>query len=348
MAKANPHTVVVVQAGAPIAMPWLDHVPALLDTWYPGQTNGTALANVLFGKVDPSGHLPVTFPVKLADVPAASPERFPGVGGHVHYSEGLLVGYRWYDAKHIQPMFPFGFGLSYTQFKYTDLDLSKHEVDGVSAIQVSARVTNTGHVKGTDVAQMYLGMPSSTGEPPRKLVAFRRVTLAPGQSKVVHFTITPRDEWWWGQHGWTETAGNYYVYVGDSSALANLPLAARYEMKQSIGNRQVTVSAPKTMKPGTRTVVSVSLSAGGNETLHDVHLNLKAPGGWHVKALSQKASGDVAPSQVVTEKFAVTPPSDTVTQFVTLYGTANLAQGACKAGDMMHQGKAAAWHHHGK
>ena len=346
VAKANPHTVVVVQAGAPIAMPWLDHVPALLDTWYPGQTNGTALANVLFGKVNPSGHLPVTFPIKLADVPAASPDRFPGVDGHVHYSEGLLVGYRWYDANHIQPMFPFGFGLSYTQFQYTDLNLSKHEVDGVTAIQVSARVTNTGHVKGTDVAQMYLGMPSSTGEPPRKLVAFRRITLAPGQSKVVHFTITPRDEWWWGKNGWTESSGTYSVYVGDSSALANLPLTARYEMRESIGNRQVTVSAPKTIKPGTRTVVSVSLSAGGNETLHDVHLSLKAPEGWHFVAIGHKSSGDVTPGQGLTEKFAVTPPSDTVTQYVTLYGTANLAQGACKVGEMMHQSPAS--HHHGK
>jgi beta-glucosidase len=204
-------------------MPWLDRVAALLDTWYPGQTNGTALANVLFGKVDPGGHLPVTFPMKLHDVPAATPERFPGVNGKVHYSEGLLVGYRWYDAKRIQPMFPFGFGLSYTHFRYSDLDVSQHEVIGVRPIEVSARVTNVGHVQGTDVAQIYLGMPASTGEPTRKLVGFQRVTLAPGQSKVVHFTITPRDEWWWGHNGWAETAGKYYVYGGDSSAMANLP-----------------------------------------------------------------------------------------------------------------------------
>ena len=354
VAEANPHTVVVVQAGAPIAMPWLDRVPAILDTWYPGQTNGTALADVLFGKVDPSGHLPVTFPVKLADVPAAGPERFPGIGGKVHYSEGLLVGYRWYEAKHIQPMFPFGFGLSYTHFQYSDLDVSEHEVDGVTPIQVSARVTNDGHVTGTDVAQIYLGMPASTGEPPRKLVGFRRVTLAPGESKVVHFTITPRDEWWWGQNGWTETAGNYYVYVGDSSALANLPLTERYEMKQSVGDRQVTVSAPKSFQPGTRSIVSVSLSAGGNETLHDVHLSLKAPGGWQVAPVGHQMSGEVAANQAVTEKFAVTPPSGAVTQYVTLYGTANLSAGACMGGGTHpsqagvvpdHHGNAASGHH---
>ncbi len=345
VAKANPHTVVVVQAGAPIAMPWLDRVPALLDTFYPGQTDGTALANVLFGKVDPGGHLPVTFPRKLADVPAASPERFPGVNGKVHYSEGLLVGYRWYEAKHIQPLFPFGFGLSYTHFRYSDLDMSRHEVNGVTAIRVSARVTNDGHVKGTDVAQLYLGMPGSTGEPPRKLVGFRRVTLAPGASKVVHFTITPRDEWWWGQNGWTETAGTYYVYVGDSSALDNLPLAGRYEMKESIGDRQVTVSAPGTLKPGARTVVSVSLSAGGNEALHGVHLSLKAPGDWQVVALGHKNSGEIAANQAATEKFAVTPPSGAVTQYVTLYGTADFSHGACMGGET-HHGKRASGHHH--
>jgi beta-glucosidase len=345
VAKANPYTVVVVQAGAPVAMPWLDRVPALLDTWYPGQTNGAALANVLFGKVNPSGHLPVTFPVKLADVPAASPERFPGVGGKVDYAEGVLVGYRWYDAKHIQPMFPFGFGLSYTHFRYGDLQVSEHEVDGVTPIHVSARVTNDGHVKGTDVAQIYLGLPASTGEPPRKLVGFRRVTLGPGESKVIHFTITPRDEWWWGQKGWDESAGTYPIYVGDSSALTNLPLTAQYEMKQAIGDRQVTVSAPGAFKAGTRTVVSVSLSAGGNETLHGVHLSLKAPGGWQVEPLGPSSDGDVASSQVLTEKFSVTPPSDAVTQYVTLYGTADLSQGACMAGNGS-QHRAGGWHHH--
>ncbi len=329
VAKANPHTVVVVQAGAPIAMPWRSEVSAILDTWYPGQTNGTALASVLYGKVDPSGHLPVTFPMTLADAPAANPQRFPGVHGKVHYSEGLLVGYRWYDAQRIQPMFPFGFGLSYTHFRYSDLDLSEHGIDGVTPIEVSARVTNVGHVSGTDVVQIYLGMPAATGEPPRKLIGFRRVTLAPGQSQAVHFTVTPRDEWWWGQGGWTETPGDYFVYVGDSSALANLPLTARYEMKQSIGDRQVTVSAQQTLRPGAGAVVRVSLGAGGNEPLQGVHLSLKAPGGWQVVQLSRKARGDLAPNQVLTEQFSVTPPSGTVTQYVTLYGTADLYHGTC-------------------
>jgi beta-glucosidase len=329
VAHANPRTVVVVQAGAPIVMPWLHHVRAILDTWYPGQTNGTALGNVLFGKVDPSGHLPVTFPSRLADVPASSRARFPGIDGKVRYSEGLLVGYRWYEAKHIKPMFPFGFGLSYTHFKYSDLRLDRAIVDGISPIRVSARVTNAGPVAGTDVAQLYLGMPRVTGEPPRKLVGFQRVTLAPGESKVVHFTIVPREEWWWGHDGWTESAGMYQVYVGDSSALANLPLRTRYRMRSSIGDRQVTVAAPKQFKADKSSVVRVSLSAGGDEVLRGVELTLAAPGGWRIVPLHPKANGMLRPKEAATEQFAVTPPSWAVTQYVTLYGMAELSSESC-------------------
>jgi beta-glucosidase len=333
VAHANAHTVVVVQAGAPIVMPWLGQVPAILDTWYPGQTDGRALANVLFGKVDPSGHLPVSFPVKLADVPAAKPARFPGIDGKVHYSEGILVGYRWYDAKHIKPLFPFGFGLSYTHFRFSDLKLSGTAVDGVRPIRVSARVTNDGRVSGADVAQLYLGLPAATGEPPRKLVGFQRVMLAPGQSTVVHFIITPRQEWWWDHDGWSESAGTYRVYVGDSSALADLPLRAAYTMRTAIGARQVRVLAPKSFKPGTRALVRVTLGAGGTETLHDASLGLKAPGGWRVVPVGPVSRGKLAPNAVFTAQFAVTPPSWGVTQYVTLYGTADLSHDACAHGD---------------
>ena len=114
VAAVNPHTVVVVDAGAPVAMPWLSQVGAVLDAWYPGESNGTALAAVLFGKVDPGGHLPVTFPQSLSQVPASSPSQFPGVNGQVNYSEGIDVGYRYYDANSETPLFPFGYGLSYT------------------------------------------------------------------------------------------------------------------------------------------------------------------------------------------------------------------------------------------
>ncbi len=155
VAAANPHTVVVVDAGAPIAMPWLDQVSSVLDAWYPGQSNGTSLAKVLFGQVNPSGHLPVTFPTSLSEVPASTPAQFPGIvtdptvpTGTVQYSEGIDVGYRWYDAKQLTPLFPFGFGLSYTRFAYSGLRVGPQSVDGVHDVRVFATVTNVGSRAG--------------------------------------------------------------------------------------------------------------------------------------------------------------------------------------------------------
>ncbi|HEY4703823.1 MAG TPA: glycoside hydrolase family 3 C-terminal domain-containing protein, partial [Streptosporangiaceae bacterium] len=176
VAAANPHTVVVINAGAPVAMPWLNQVAGVVDAWYPGQSSGTALASVLFGQTDPSGHLPVTFPASLAQVPASTTAQFPGDGTTVQYSEGLDVGYRWYNTKDIQPLFPFGYGLSYTSFKYRGLQVTR-AAPGTQDVQVSATVTNTGHRSGADVAQLYVTLPASAGEPPRQLKGFQRVSL---------------------------------------------------------------------------------------------------------------------------------------------------------------------------
>ena len=143
VAAANPNTVVVVDAGAAVAMPWLSQVNSVLDAWYPGQSNGTALADVLFGKSDPSGHLPVTFPTSLSEVPASTPAQFPGVNNEVQYSEGIDVGYRWYDSQHLTPMFPFGFGLSYTRFAFSGLRVRGDATDGVNDVAVSATVTKS-------------------------------------------------------------------------------------------------------------------------------------------------------------------------------------------------------------
>ena len=209
VAAANPHTVVVVNAGAPVAMPWLHQVASVLDSWYPGQASGTALASVLFGRTDPGGHLPVTFPASLSQVPASTTAQFPGNGTEVLYSEGVDVGYRWYDANGVAPMFPFGFGLSYTRFAYSGLRLSRATVTGTQDVRVFATVTNVGHQTGSDVAQLYVGDPASAGEPPRQLEGFRRVRLAPGQSARVSFVITPQDTSWWSDtaNGWTQSAG---------------------------------------------------------------------------------------------------------------------------------------------
>jgi beta-glucosidase len=231
VSAANPHTVVVIDAGAPILMPWLSQVASVVDAWYPGQTSGTSLADVLFGKVDPSGHLPVTFPTSLAKIPTATPAQFPGINGQVLYSEGLDVGYRWYDAKHVSPLFPFGFGLSYTNFAFSNLKIQAGPSGGHN-ISVSATITNIGHTAGRDVAQLYLRDPARANEPPRRLVGFRKVSLASGSSAPLHFTITPRAMSIWNQAAsrWTQVPGTYQLYVGDSSAVADLPLHGSFSI----------------------------------------------------------------------------------------------------------------------
>ena len=332
VAAANPNTVVVVQAGAPITMPWLNQVGAVLDTWYPGQTDGTALADLLYGNADPSGHLPITFPASLADVPTSSAAQFPGTNNTVQYSEGLLVGYRWYDKQNIAPLFPFGFGLSYTHFSFSNLQIGNSSVDGTTPVQVSATVTNDGSAAGTDAAQLYLSLPAAAGEPPRKLVDFQSVTLAPGASTTVNFTIAPHDEWTW-TGGYDETPGTYTVHVGDSSALADLPLTGTYSMSSAIGNRSVTVGALRSYTAGALQPVTVTLSAGGTQTLSSVVLGLSAPSGWQVTPVGSTTRTDVLPGQSVIAAFVVSPPAGSAVQNVTLYGTADFQPGACNGAD---------------
>ena len=268
VAAANPHTVVVINAGAPVVMPWISQVASVVDAWYPGESNGTALAAVLFGQVNPSGHLPVTFPVGLSQVPASTPAEFPGVNGQVLYSEGIDVGYRYYDANNETPLFPFGYGLSYTNFAYSGLKVTPQQVQngssnpgatscgcngqGGAQVTVSATVTNTGKVAGSDVAQLYLGDPASAGEPPRQLKGFQKVTLQPGQSTTVRFTLSGHDLSYWDDaaNGWVLPDGQYQVYVGDSSALAGLPLHGGFTVTRTVGARFATVSAPSVIAAG--------------------------------------------------------------------------------------------------
>jgi beta-glucosidase len=223
VAAANPNIVVVLNTGSAVTMPWLDQVKGVVEAWYPGQDDGDEIAAVLFGDVNPAGKLPVTFPTSLAQVPAGTTAQWPGVNGKVRYSEGVLVGYRWYATKRITPLFPFGYGLSYTSFAFSDLDVRP----GHDGYLVSAHVTNTGQRAGADVAQLYVGDPASTGEPAEQLKGFKRVTLRPGQTTRVTFTVN-RDAfaWWNGQ--WTVTPGSYGLMVGDSSA--NLPLTAHVQV----------------------------------------------------------------------------------------------------------------------
>ncbi|MGE5136237.1 MAG: beta-glucosidase family protein [Gemmatimonadota bacterium] len=223
VAAANPHTVVVLNTGGAVLMPWLGKAAAVIESWYPGQQFGTAIGALLWGDVSPSGHLPMTFPA--SDAQARSSISWPGtiVSGPagaqptVTYSEGIDVGYRWYDANGQAPLFPFGYGLSYTTFGYSGLRVPP-VADGRHPIVVHVRVTNTGHRAGAAVVQLYLGMPAAAGEPPRQLKAFAKVPLAPGASAVVPLVLSPSALQTWGSGGWVTRPGVYRVMVGDSSA----------------------------------------------------------------------------------------------------------------------------------
>jgi beta-glucosidase len=330
VAAANPHTVVVIDAGAPVAMPWLSQVASVVDAWYPGQESGTSLADVLFGKVDPSGHLPVTFPTSLAAIPTSTPAQFPGVNGQVLYSEGLDVGYRWYDATDVTPLFPFGFGLSYTTFAFSHLSVTPAAGNGLGDVQVSATITNTGSAAGADVAQLYLGDPSAAGEPPRQLVGFQKVLLNPGSSTRVSFEITPRDTWWWDQtaNGWTQSPGTYQVFVGDSSALANLPLQGSFTIARTVGARRVAVQAPTVMTAGRSGLVTVSLTAAGDAVLPSVRLALQLPQGWTAAPLGPSSFTNVSPLRAPQTTFLVTPPAWAPSTSATVHATAALGADA--------------------
>jgi beta-glucosidase len=223
VAAANAHTVVVVKSGGPVLMPWVSTVPAILQAWYPGQQDGAAVAGVLFGDVNPSAKLPITFPATDADTPANTPAQFPGINGAAQYSEGLQIGYRWFDAQHKTPLFPFGFGLSYTTFAYSGLSVANRPGGGATA---TFTVRNTGTRAGADVTQLYLGFPTASGEPPAQLKGFKRVDLAPGQAERVSIDLDARSFEVWNTtvHNWRPVPGTFTVRVGDSSR--SLPLQA--------------------------------------------------------------------------------------------------------------------------
>ncbi|MDE3148161.1 MAG: glycoside hydrolase family 3 C-terminal domain-containing protein [Acidobacteriota bacterium] len=224
VAKANPNTIVVLQTGEPVLMPWINDVAAVVEAWFPGEEGGTAIARVLAGDVNPSGKLPITFPPSDAELPASTPDQYPGIHGVEHYSEGLKVGYRWFDAEQKTPLFPFGFGLSYTQFAFSNLAVSP-QPDGSVAVHVT--VANTGTRPGAEVAQIYVGYPKETGEPPLQLRGFSKVQLQPGESKQLEFNLEPRAFSYWSvaDHGWKVAPGSYSISAGSSSR--DLPLHAQ-------------------------------------------------------------------------------------------------------------------------
>jgi beta-glucosidase len=223
VATANSNTIVVMENGGPKVTPWLNSVSAVLEAWYPGQRGGEALANILFGDVNPSGKLPMTFPASVSDLPrpviATPPDAttpFP-----VDYTiDGFNVGYKWYDTQGLTPLFPFGYGLSYTTFSITNPQLTANT--SASTFQVSFDLQNTGARAGAEVDQVYLGLPASTGEA-KRLVGWQKVSLTPGQLQNVTIQVDASDSshpfscWDVNSHAWLVASGTYTVYLGNSS-----------------------------------------------------------------------------------------------------------------------------------
>ena len=213
-------------------MDWADDAAAILVAWYPGMEGGRAIADVLTGAVNPSGRLPVTFPRRLADSPAhRSPRTFPGDGHEVLYQEGIFVGYRHFDRQQIAPLFPFGHGLSYSEFEYGDLQVEHARWEGEGALGVSLTLTNRGDRDGAEVVQLYLGDPeSSVPRPPRELRAFEKRFLRAGESARIRFELRVRDLAWFCESpsGWRAEPGAFDVEVGASSR--DIRLRGRFEL----------------------------------------------------------------------------------------------------------------------
>lgn len=227
VAAANPRAIVVLETGGPVTMPWIGAVSAVLEAWYPGIRGGEAIANILFGVVNPSAKLPVTFPKSEADLPHPKMFAPPGftvgnfttIAGQlppfdIHYSEGAKAGYKWFDAEKKEPLFAFGFGLSYTTYSYSGLQTA-----ALQRPAVTFRVTNTGQRAGSETAQIYVSLPAAAGEQFRRLAAWEKVPLAPGETKTVTLDLDPQflSIFNTEKDAWELLPGEYKVYVGGSS-----------------------------------------------------------------------------------------------------------------------------------
>jgi beta-glucosidase len=262
---ANPNTVVVLKTGGMVLMPWLSNARAVVEAFFPGQHDGDAVADILFGVVNPSGKLPVTFGNTAREAAYATEAQYPGIhentgvgGGRgrdpipgepqlvTRYSEDLQMGYRWYEANRVTPVFPFGFGLSYTTFAYSDLSVTVEgrtppsrdpaippQPGGADVLTVKYTITNTGSRRGAEASQVYLTLPPAAGQPAKRLVGFAKIDLMPGERRQVTVTIDPSASnhplsYWvpvnnapaagWSNGNWNTAPGDYTVHVGTSSA----------------------------------------------------------------------------------------------------------------------------------
>jgi beta-glucosidase len=224
VSAVNSKTIVVLMNASPVDVAsWEANVPAILESWYAGQEQGNAVARILFGDVNPSGRLPITFPRSIVETPVSTPIQYPGIDNKVQYSEGLFVGYRGYDILRLEPQYPFGYGISYTTFEYSDLKLDKELINGDETLDVSFAITNTGQRAGVDVPQIYISLPESTAASVKRLVSWERILLQPGERKQIYIVLDPKSP----EHpfsfynadtrSWEIASGDYVIHLGASS-----------------------------------------------------------------------------------------------------------------------------------
>ncbi|MGD0560466.1 MAG: glycoside hydrolase family 3 C-terminal domain-containing protein, partial [Streptosporangiaceae bacterium] len=320
VAAVNPNTIVVINSGGPVVMPWLSDVAGVFENWYGGGETGAAAAALIFGTVDPSGKLPVTFPASLSQVPAQTEAQWPGTSTGVDYSEGVDIGYRWYQSQGITPLFPFGFGLSYTNFSFSNLSVGAFNANGDAT--VTAKITNTGSVAGADVAQMYVGDPAASQDPPEQLKGFQRVTLNPGQSATVSFPLTIHDLASWSptDNQWEAQAGSYTIDVGDSSE--NLPLTGSTSLAQELtGQVAAGTAGAGTSTANTAVSANVTPNSGapGAETVGVVNpYGYSSPVGASMSFTMQ--AQDSNSSQTLTFTATGLPPGITIASNGTISG----------------------------
>lgn len=260
VAGAAKKTIVVLHNGSPVEMPWINEVDAVLEMYLGGEGVGLAAVNILFGIINPSGKLAETFPLKLEDNPSYL--YYTGEGDTVEYREGVFVGYRYYDKKKMDVLFPFGHGLSYTSFKYSNLKLSAQNIKDTDTLTVSADVTNTGSVAGKEVVQLYVGADSKTViRPQKELRSFQKISLEPGETKTVSFTLGKRAFAYWNTqlHDWHVLTGSYDILIGASSrdirlrgsveATSTQPLPRRFHLNSTFGDIMADSQAAKAFAP---------------------------------------------------------------------------------------------------
>ena len=223
LVKVNPNVVAVIISGNAVEMPWVKEVPSIVQSWYLGSINGDALSDVLIGKVNPSGKLPFSYPVRLEDCPAHLYGKisYPGDSIKQEYKEDILVGYRWYDTKKIKPLFPFGYGLSYTTYKYSKAVLSAKKMNANETLSLSVKVKNTGTLAGKETVQLYIEDEKCyLLRPKKELKGFKKVELQPGEEKEIVFTIQPQHLQFFDdkKHQWIAEPGKFKAYISSSSA----------------------------------------------------------------------------------------------------------------------------------